>query len=109
MPDLPRGELEQYCAWSHRKIPTAGQQTHRRHTPDDEFGSEFVVGRVGSWLMCGRYRRSGTEEVAQFFEVQLTDELRPCYNIAPSQQAPTIRQVGPGRVIAMVRWGLAPF
>lgn len=59
--------------------------------------------------MCGRYRLSGTEEVAEFFEAELTEELRPCYNIAPSQQVPTIRQVGPGRVIAMVRWGLVPF
>jgi len=39
-----------YCARSHRKIPATGQQTHHRHTPDDEFCSGFVVGRVGSWL-----------------------------------------------------------
>jgi putative SOS response-associated peptidase YedK len=54
--------------------------------------------------VCGRYRLSATEQVAQFFEVELTEELRPCYNIAPSQQVPTMRQVGPGRVVAMVHW-----
>jgi putative SOS response-associated peptidase YedK len=59
--------------------------------------------------MCGRYRLSGTEEVAEFFEAELTEELRPRYNIAPSQQVPVIRQVRSGRTIATVRWGLIPF
>ncbi len=60
--------------------------------------------------MCGRYRLSSTEEeVAEFFEAQPTEELHPRYNIAPSQPVPVIREVGSGRAISMVRWGLVPF
>ena len=60
--------------------------------------------------MCVRYRQSSTEEeVAEFFEAELRDELHPRYNIAPSQQAPVIRQAECGRVIANVGWGLVPF
>ena len=36
--------------------------------------------------MCVRYRQSSTEEeVAEFFEAELREELHPRYNIAPSQ------------------------
>jgi putative SOS response-associated peptidase YedK len=60
--------------------------------------------------MCGRYRLSSTEEeVVEFFEAEPTEELRPRYNIAPSQPVPVIRQAGAGRAIGMVRWGLVPF
>ena len=59
--------------------------------------------------MCVRYRLSSTEEVAESFEAELTEELHPRYNIAPSQQAPVIRQAECGRVIANVRWGLVTF
>jgi putative SOS response-associated peptidase YedK len=59
--------------------------------------------------MFGRYRLSGTEEVAEFFEAEETEGLHPRYNIAPSQPVPVIRQVGSGRAIATVRWGLVPF
>jgi putative SOS response-associated peptidase YedK len=58
--------------------------------------------------MCGRYRLSGTEHVAEFFEAEQTEELSPRYNIAPSQPVVTIRQAGDCRVIAMARWGLVP-
>jgi len=60
--------------------------------------------------MCGRYRLSSTEEeVAEFFEAEPIEELHPRYNIAPSQPVPVIRQVGRGRAISLVRWGLVPF
>ena len=60
--------------------------------------------------MCVRYRQSSTEEeVAEFFEAEVREELHPRYNIAPSQQTPVIRQAECGRVIANVRWGLVPF
>ena len=59
--------------------------------------------------MCGRYRLLSTEEeVAEFFEAERLEELHPRYNIAPSQPVPVLRQVGPGRTISMVRWGLVP-
>ena len=60
--------------------------------------------------MCVRYRLSSTEEeVAEFFEAELAEELHPRHNIVLSQQAPVIRQAECGRVIANVRWGLVPF
>lgn len=60
--------------------------------------------------MCGRYRLSSTEEeVAEFFAAEPTEELQPRYNIAPSQAVPVVRQVGSGRAISIVRWGLVPF
>ena len=60
--------------------------------------------------MCVRYRQSSTEEeIAEFFEAELREELHARYNIAPSQQAPAIRQAECGRVIANVQWGLVPF
>jgi len=59
--------------------------------------------------MCSRYRLSGAEEVAEFFEAEPSEEFQPRYNIAPSQQVPVIRQAGSGRVIANLRWGLVPF
>ena len=60
--------------------------------------------------MCVRYRQSSTEEeVAEFFEAELREELHPRYNIAPSQQAPVIRQAERGRVIANFRGAPVPF
>jgi putative SOS response-associated peptidase YedK len=59
---------------------------------------------------CVLYRLLSTEEeVSEFFEAEPTEELPPRYNIAPSQPVPVIRQVGSGRAISMVRWGLVPF
>ena len=56
--------------------------------------------------MCVRYRQSSTEEeVAEFFEAEVREELHPRYNIVPSQQAPVIRQPECGRVIANVGGG----
>jgi len=60
--------------------------------------------------MSVRCRLSSTEEeVAEFFEAELTEELHPRHNIVPSQQAPVIRQPECVRVIANVWWGLVPF
>lgn len=66
--------------------------------------------------MCGRFtnRLTWSEIVALY---RLSDppaagapNLRPRYNIAPSQKAPVVR-VGDrgGRELAMLRWGLIPF
>jgi len=60
--------------------------------------------------MCVRYWLSSIEEeVAEFFEAEPREEIHPRYNIAPSQQAPVIRQAECGRVIANARWRLVPF
>lgn len=59
--------------------------------------------------MCGRYRLSAVECIQERFEAEQAEELRPRYNIAPSQPVPIIRQDDGRRTVAMVRWGLVPF
>jgi putative SOS response-associated peptidase YedK len=59
--------------------------------------------------MCGRYRLSAVERIEEQFEAEQTQELCPRYNIAPSQPVPIVRQQGPRRSVAVVRWGLVPF
>jgi putative SOS response-associated peptidase YedK len=58
--------------------------------------------------MCGRYRLTRAEKMAQMFDAEFTGELRPRYNIAPTQQVPVIRATHSGRVISSMRWGLIP-
>jgi putative SOS response-associated peptidase YedK len=60
--------------------------------------------------MCGRYRLTRAEKMAEKFEAQaeLSGELRPRYNIAPTQPVPVVRATGSGRVISSMRWGLIP-
>lgn len=36
------------------------------------------------------------------------EEWSPRYNIAPTQSVATVRQVGAGRMLSMMRWGLVP-
>ena len=60
--------------------------------------------------MCGRFTlRASAEEVAAFFETHgPAPELRPRYNVAPSQPVAAVRAAGTGRELAMLRWGLVP-
>ena len=60
--------------------------------------------------MCGRFTlRVSAEEVAAFFEMNgPVPELRPRYNVAPSQPVAAVRAAGTGRQLAMLRWGLIP-
>ncbi len=60
--------------------------------------------------MCGRYKLGLTgEEVAEAFGLLATPEVRPRYNIAPSQAAPVVL-AAPGRPpeARLMRWGLVP-
>ena len=63
--------------------------------------------------MCGRYSVApvGTaEDIAELFEAINRAELRPRYNVAPSQDAPVVRlDRHAEREIVSVRWGLVPF
>lgn len=59
--------------------------------------------------MCGRYRLSAVERIEERFEAEHSAELRPRYNIAPSQAVPIVRQEDGRRTISRVRWGLVPF
>jgi putative SOS response-associated peptidase YedK len=63
--------------------------------------------------MCGRITLSSSaREVASHFELDShvpLPELRPRYNIAPSQEVVTIRQDRERRrVVSLERWGLVP-
>jgi putative SOS response-associated peptidase YedK len=62
--------------------------------------------------MCGRYRLSRRKQIIEEqFEAQpWDDDWSPRYNIAPTQQVPTIRQhpKEPRRDLSLMRWGLIP-
>jgi putative SOS response-associated peptidase YedK len=62
--------------------------------------------------MCGRYRLSRRKQVVEeyFDAVSGEEEWTPCYNIAPTQPVPIIRQnpKEPVRELSLVRWGLIP-
>jgi putative SOS response-associated peptidase YedK len=62
--------------------------------------------------MCGRYRLSRRKQIIEdYFDTSgWQDDWSPRYNIAPTQQIPTIRQnpKEPVRQISTMRWGLIP-
>jgi len=58
--------------------------------------------------MCGRYRLTRAEKMAEKFDAEFTGELRPRYNIAPTQPVPVVRATDSGGVISSMRWGLIP-
>ena len=60
--------------------------------------------------MCGRYSLvmdlSALAQRFEFDDAELSAE--PAYNIAPTQQALTVREEGGGRTASFMRWGLIP-
>ena len=60
--------------------------------------------------MCGRYSLvMDLSALAQRFEFDNAGLLaEPAYNIAPTQQALTVRERESGRQAAFIRWGLIP-
>jgi putative SOS response-associated peptidase YedK len=61
--------------------------------------------------MCGRYSlTTAPEALRRLFDFDVTPNLEPRYNIAPTQSAPVVRPAadGTGRELAMLRWGLIP-
>ena len=61
--------------------------------------------------MCGRYTlRSPAKLVAEVFKLLTVPDLKPRFNIAPTQQVPTVRTSPDteGRELALLRWGLVP-
>lgn len=62
--------------------------------------------------MCGRFAfYSPTEAAAALFGTPADVELKPRFNIAPTQDIAAIRTAGDGdqRELVMLRWGLVPF
>lgn len=59
--------------------------------------------------MCGRFALySDAFTLARQFEANALPELRPRYNIAPTQNIPIVRETGEKRCFALARWGLVP-
>jgi putative SOS response-associated peptidase YedK len=61
--------------------------------------------------MCGRYSLSAPGDViAEIFALARVPDLRPRWNIAPTQDAPVVRAAPDGsRHVDLLRWGLVPF
>ena len=62
--------------------------------------------------MCGRFAfYSPAEATAALFNASGTVDLKPRYNIAPTQQIAVVRNRvdEPGRELAAIKWGLVPF
>ena len=62
--------------------------------------------------MCGRYTLTASGEViAEVFDLKDAPQVVPRFNIAPTQEAPVVRQPEPGesRSCDALRWGLIPF
>ena len=59
--------------------------------------------------MCGRFALySDPFSLAKRFEAEALPELRPRYNVAPSQNIPIVREESGARRFALARWGLIP-
>ncbi|MDD5409795.1 MAG: SOS response-associated peptidase [Methylobacter sp.] len=59
--------------------------------------------------MCGRFALySDPFTLARRFEAEALPELRPHYNIAPTQSIPIVREEEGKRRFALARWGLIP-
>lgn len=63
--------------------------------------------------MCGRYTHLLTwSQIVELYRLTLPDgpkDLKPNYNVAPTQIMPIIRPAGNGRELVMAGWGLVPF
>jgi putative SOS response-associated peptidase YedK len=63
--------------------------------------------------MCGRYRMTRADKLAQQFEIleeEIDVELAPRYNVAPGQMVAAVRQdrERPVRKLSTLKWGLVP-
>jgi putative SOS response-associated peptidase YedK len=59
--------------------------------------------------MCGRFALySDPPTLTRYLGVEVPADLRPRYNVAPTQTIPIVRQAGEGRHFALARWGLIP-
>lgn len=61
--------------------------------------------------MCGRFTiRTSPQRIADLFELAVIPDLKPRYNVAPTQLIPVVREtLERERELAMLRWGLIPF
>jgi putative SOS response-associated peptidase YedK len=59
--------------------------------------------------MCGRFTlHLPPELIAEIFGVPLVSDVKPRFNVAPSQTHPVVRQTAEGRQLVPMKWGLIP-
>lgn len=59
--------------------------------------------------MCGRYSLAiSIEKLIEYFDVEHLSELKPHYNIAPSQPILVVRMNNHQKAFAFMRWGFIP-
>ena len=59
--------------------------------------------------MCGRFSIAGFEGIEERFQLEIEfPDLKPNYNVAPSQDVPVILNKGSNQ-LALFKWGLIPF
>jgi len=59
--------------------------------------------------MCGRYNlRANPRELAEVFQLLHEIDLKPRFNIAPTQQVAVVRLADKHREMSLMRWGLVP-
>lgn len=59
--------------------------------------------------MCGRYTlRTNPIELAEIFEVEISNEILPRFNIAPTQLNPVVLHEQGQRLLSLMRWGFIP-
>lgn len=59
--------------------------------------------------MCGRYSiTTAPDAMRRLFGFDELPNLKPRYNMAPTQAAPVVRPKGEGRQLTFMRWGLIP-
>ena len=60
--------------------------------------------------MCGRFTlATSADEIADLFDVSDLPDLKPRYNIAPTQDVPVCRVAEGRREVSELHWGLVPF
>lgn len=87
------------------------EQPGHRYASLENHGGEPVPPEPRLTEMCGRYvsthpRRALVEHFA--VEEVRTGELRPSYNVAPTDPVPAVAEHGGKRLLGSFRWGLVP-
>lgn len=69
-----------------------------------------IMNAEGAQLMCGRFTlATPTKQVVDLFSILESPELKPRFNIAPTQTIAVVGQKADGaRGLTMMRWGLIP-
>lgn len=56
--------------------------------------------------MCGRYALYDTDNLDKRFGVTISKQIKPNYNVAPTQNMPAIRMVNGERKLELMHWGI---